>query len=187
MKNSTKRGLFHPDDIKTIGLSSISSTAPGPLSAPLPTLHRKASRPTISPLGSFGPVSGSHAKSGGSLASAPLGNAGSFGRSEAKKAQNQAEFGKYAEDDDDDDYEDVFGKPNATCACFFFLSFFFLFVSTGVGARVIRWSSLDANSYFFFLLSLVATEHPIQTLQLNTRLSDKSWVSIYLPPITVHL
>lgn len=52
------------------------------------------------------------------MASAPIaqgnGTGGSFGRAEAKKAQNQAEFGKYAEDDEED-YEDVFGKLNATC------------------------------------------------------------------------
>ena len=42
-----------------------------------------------------------------------MGNGGSFGRVEAKKLQNQAEFGKYTEDDDED-YEDVFGKPNGT-------------------------------------------------------------------------
>lgn len=116
MRNSVRRGLFHPDDIKTIGLSSSSSVAPGPLSAPLPHLTRKTSRPSISPIGSLGPSSGGSHSRTGTLASAPLGNSsGSFGRSEAKKAQNQAEFGKYAEDDDDDDYEDVFGKPNANC------------------------------------------------------------------------
>jgi len=112
MKNNVRRGLFHPDDIKTIGLSTI---APGPLSAPLPSLSRKPSRPSISPLGSLGPSSASthsHSRSG-SLAT-PLGNAGSFGHAEAKKLQNQTEFGKYTEDDEED-YEDVFGKPNATC------------------------------------------------------------------------
>ncbi|KAF8158498.1 hypothetical protein B0H34DRAFT_709124 [Crassisporium funariophilum] len=134
MKNSIRRGLFHPDDIKTIGLAS--SAGPGPLSAPLPSLSRKASRPSISPLGTIGPSSGAssatHVRSG-SLAT-PLGSAGSFGRAEAKKVQNQAEFGKYTEDDEED-YEDVFGKPNAT-----------------------------------------STELQMQTLQLNTRLSNKSWL-----------
>ncbi|KAF8957280.1 hypothetical protein BDZ97DRAFT_1924766 [Flammula alnicola] len=131
MRNSIRRGLFHPDDIKTIGLAA--AAGPGPVSAPLPGLSRKASRPSISPLGSLGPSSGSHSRSA-SLASAPIANAGSFGRAEAKKAQNQAEFGKYAEDDEED-YEDVFGKVNAT-----------------------------------------SMEHPMPTLQLNTRLSDKSWL-----------
>ena len=112
MKNNVRRGLFHPDDIKIIGLSNI---APGPLSAPIPSLSRKSSRPSISPLGSFGPSSASsysHSRSG-SLAT-PLGSTGSFGQAEAKKLQNQTEFGKYTEDDEED-YEDVFGKPNATC------------------------------------------------------------------------
>ncbi|KAF8809187.1 hypothetical protein BYT27DRAFT_7210196 [Phlegmacium glaucopus] len=110
MKNNIRRGLFHPDDIKTIGLST---TAPGPLSAPLPSLSRKPSRSSISPLGSLGPSASSHSHSrSGSLAT-PLGSAGSFGHAEAKKLQNQTGFGKYAEDDEED-YEDVFGKPNAT-------------------------------------------------------------------------
>ncbi|KAF8955254.1 hypothetical protein BDZ97DRAFT_1674389 [Flammula alnicola] len=120
MRNSIRRGLFHPDDIKTIGLAA--AAGPGPVSAPLPGLSRKASRP------------------------APIANAGSFGRAEAKKAQNQAEFGKYAEDDEED-YEDVFGKVNATCKFSF---------STWMLARTM--------------------EQPMQTLQLNTRLSDKSWL-----------
>ncbi|EAU85791.2 STE/STE11/cdc15 protein kinase [Coprinopsis cinerea okayama7 len=50
--------------------------------------------------------------------------------------KNQAEFGKYTEDDDDDDYDDVFGKPNSN----------------------------------------IATGMSMQTLQLNTRLSSKSWL-----------
>jgi len=112
MKTSVRRGLFHPDDIKTIGI--MASVGPGPSSAPLPSLSRKPSRASISPLGSFGPASGSQHIRSGSLASAPGTGTGSFGRSEAKKAQNQAEFGKYTEDEEED-YEDVFGKPNATC------------------------------------------------------------------------
>lgn len=32
------------------------------------------------------------------------------------------EFNKYAEDDDED-YDDVFGKPNGSCACLFFVSY----------------------------------------------------------------
>ncbi|KAF4617839.1 hypothetical protein D9613_005703 [Agrocybe pediades] len=125
LKNSVRPRLFHPDDIKTIGLSSPAVVAPGPLSAPLPSLSRKPSRQTISPLGSLGHASGSA-------------RAGSFGKAEAQKvvgaasSSNAPEIDKYAEEDDED-YEDVFGKPNAT-----------------------------------------STEHPMQTLQLNTRLSDKS-------------
>ncbi|CAA7265498.1 unnamed protein product [Cyclocybe aegerita] len=136
IKNSVRRGLFHPDDIKTIGLTA----SPGPLSAPLPSLSRKPSRSSISPRGTLGPASAtavsSHTRSG-SLASTPINgatSAGSFGKAEAQKLYSQAEFGKYTEDDDED-YEDVFGKPNAT-----------------------------------------STEQPMQTLQLNTRLSNKSWL-----------
>ncbi|KJA26042.1 hypothetical protein HYPSUDRAFT_199273 [Hypholoma sublateritium FD-334 SS-4] len=102
MKNSVRRGLLHSDDIKTIGLAA--ATGPAPLSAALPGLVRKPSRQSINTFDT------QHAR-GGSLASAP-GGAGSFGRNEAKKAQNQAEF---------------------------------------------------------------AMEQPLQTLQLNTRPSDKSW------------
>jgi len=116
MKNSVRRGLFHPDDIKTLGLTA----SPGPLSAPLPELQGKPSRQSTNLLsapanGSFGPSAatglGSHSRSA-SLASA-IGTGGSFGRAEARKLQNQAEFGKYAEADDED-YEDVFGKVNGT-------------------------------------------------------------------------
>ena len=57
-----------------------------------------------------------------------------MGRSDTRVLQAQTEFDKYAEDDEED-YEDVFGKLNGT-----------------------------------------TVEHVTQTLQLNTRLSDKSWV-----------
>ena len=149
MKNSVRRGLFHPDDIKTIGLAN---PPPGPLSAPLPTLSRKSSRSTLSPLGlpspsTLGPSS-THSRSASLAAS--VGNGGSFGRAEAKKLPNQAEFGKYTEDDDED-YEDVFGKHNGTGE----------FLVLGMISLIER---------------LVATEHQMQTLQLNTRLSNKSWV-----------
>lgn len=115
MKNSLRRGLFHPDDIKTVGLAP---SIPGPLSAPLPTLNRKPSRPALNPVTapagpSFGPnsavVQGSHSRS---VSSTP-GSGGSFGRAGARRAQEQA-FGKYAEDDDEN-YEDVFGKLNGSC------------------------------------------------------------------------
>jgi hypothetical protein len=36
-----------------------------------------------------------------------------MGRAEARRLQSATEFDKYAEDDDED-YEDVFGKPNGT-------------------------------------------------------------------------
>jgi hypothetical protein len=113
LKNSLRRGLFHPDDIKTIGLAPVGS---GPMSAPLPSLSRKSSRPSISPRGTLGSSSGSGvvtpvSTSSGHHRSNSFAN-GSLGKADFQK--QQAEFGKYAEDDEED-YEDVFGKPNASC------------------------------------------------------------------------
>ncbi len=132
MKNSFRRGLFHPDDIKTVGLGAPS---PGPMTAPLPDLSHRRSRPSLSPL-----VSPAHPSSGPSSARAHSrsssfvgANSESFGRAQAQRLHS--DFGKYAEDDDED-YEDVFGKMNGTSA------------------------------------------QPMQTLQLNTRLSNKSWVGV---------
>lgn len=106
IKNSFRRGLFHPDDIKTVGLMPPS---PGPKTAPLPDLTHKRSRPSLNTLG---PTSGTttphHARSSSSSYAGP--SSGSFGRSEARRLHSQPEFGKYAEDDDED-YDDVFGKP----------------------------------------------------------------------------
>jgi hypothetical protein len=42
-----------------------------------------------------------------------IANGGSFGRAEVRRLQNQTEFGKYAENDNED-YEDVFGKISGT-------------------------------------------------------------------------
>jgi hypothetical protein len=109
MKNPTRRGLFHPDDIKVYTFGSASS---GPRSAPLPNLNKKASRSSLGPLitpsgASNGPLTGlpSHSRSSSTT--------GSFGHSEARQLQSQTdlEFGKYAEEEDDD-YDDVFGKPS---------------------------------------------------------------------------
>ncbi|KAH9950642.1 kinase-like protein [Amylocystis lapponica] len=134
LRNSFRRGLFHPDDIKTFGLSS---SSPGPKTAPLPDLSHRRSRPSLNaipppstPTAPNGPVSAQpHARSASYVGS----SSGSFGRSQARRIPSQHVFGKYAEDDDED-YDDVFGKANGT------------------------------------------TSHPIQTLQLNTRLSNKSWL-----------
>ncbi|EGN91709.1 hypothetical protein SERLA73DRAFT_173393 [Serpula lacrymans var. lacrymans S7.3] len=137
MKNSVRRGLFHPDDIKILGLAP---SSPGPMSAPLPGLSKKSSRPSLSPINpsggpSIGPASAvrTHSRSSSFVGSGSSGS-GSFGRSEAKRIASQPEFDKYAEEDDED-YDDVFGKPS--------------------GATM---------------------GQPIQTLQLNTRLSNKSWL-----------
>ena len=128
MKNSVRGGLFHPKDIKTFGLQPPS---PGPMTAPLPGLNHRRSRPSLSII-SAGPASGPASARAHSRSSSFVGN-DSFGREQAKRLQ--ADFDKYAEDDDED-YEDVFGKANGTSA------------------------------------------QPMQTLQLNTRLSNKSWVRV---------
>jgi hypothetical protein len=113
MKNSVRRGLFHPDDIKVLGLSG----SPGPLSAPVLSLSRKASRSAISPASTpgapFGPASSrpAHSRSASLVAPSSSGNNGSFGPSDARRISSQTEFDKYTEEDDED-YEDVFGKPN---------------------------------------------------------------------------
>lgn len=116
LKNS-KKGLFHPDDIKTIGLGPVD---PAPKSAPLIPLNKKSSRPMLGggfpsssqqgPLNSA-PALGSHGRSTSLTTPNSGSGSGSFGRAEARRAQSQTEFGKYTEDDDED-YDDVFGKPN---------------------------------------------------------------------------
>jgi hypothetical protein len=88
------------------------------MSAPLPGLHRKSSRQSLNLIStsSASPFSPStvqalatHSRSA-SLAGS-VGNGGSFGRAESRRLQNQTEFRKYTEDDDEN-YEDVFGKVN---------------------------------------------------------------------------
>ncbi|KAF8895111.1 hypothetical protein BD779DRAFT_1497502 [Infundibulicybe gibba] len=134
---------FKVHDIKVVGLTS---TPAGPLSAPLPPPSKKPPRQSLSPVSSGSPFlpssgsgRGSHSRSS-SLATAFNNGGGSFGRSEARRVQSQGEFDKYAEDDDED-YEDVFGKANGTGE-----------------------------------ISLLLNGTPMQTLQLNTRLSNKSWL-----------
>ncbi|KDQ62037.1 hypothetical protein JAAARDRAFT_189411 [Jaapia argillacea MUCL 33604] len=139
MKNSYRKGLYHPDDIKTMGVGSVS---PGPKTAPLPELSRKRSRPSLNAVivpSSRSPTPGpssarSHSRSSSFVGQRSGSGSGSFGRSEAKRSlSGGSEFDKYAEEDDDD-YDDVFAKPNGT------------------------------------------SNHHMQTLQLNTRLSNKSWL-----------
>lgn len=160
MKNSVQRGLFHPDDIKTLGLNtsiSSSSVGPGPMSAPLPGLTRKSSKSSLSslsPLNSLGPASGGQFSAGASNHPRTGSFAGSAGRADAKNFLSQVEFDKYAEDDDED-YEDVFGKVNTTC----------------------KWFVLSSSITLSISFTSAAGQ-PMQTLQLNTRLSSKSWVRI---------
>jgi hypothetical protein len=119
-KTSVRRGLFHPNDIKTVGLAPASPSAK---SAPLPDAlamgHlRTQSHPlnhAVTPLSASpfaGPTSArSHSRSPSFAGSSN----GSFGRSVVRRLSSQ-EFNKYAEDDDED-YDDVFGKPNGSCTC----------------------------------------------------------------------
>ncbi|KAJ7037780.1 hypothetical protein C8F04DRAFT_1393450 [Mycena alexandri] len=143
MKNSFRQGLFHPDDIKTFGLGrSPPGPLSAPSLSGLfnrSTSDPKPSRPPLSPLVTAPPIAGpasaldprtqqhtssgsvspvpaslrlSHSRSS-SFAGTSVGIGGSVGRAEARRLLNETEFGKYAEEDDED-YEDVFGKPNGT-------------------------------------------------------------------------
>jgi hypothetical protein len=107
-KSTKKKGLYHPNDIKTVGLGS---TSPVPLSSPLPTLSRQGSlsrarRPGISPLTPpMGPTrSLSHSRSSSMLV-------GSMGRMDSKRSLSRAELQRYTENEDEEDYDELFGKP----------------------------------------------------------------------------
>lgn len=127
MKNPFRKGLFHPNDIKTVGLTSSSpgpktaplpthtTSSPGPRTAPLPSLHHKHSRPSINPVSSPGLSSSPRGHSRSSSFAGQ--NAGSFGRSEARRMHSPPEFIKYTEDDEED-YDDIFGKPSGPCKCY---------------------------------------------------------------------
>ncbi|KAI0035206.1 hypothetical protein K488DRAFT_76773 [Vararia minispora EC-137] len=112
LKNSLRRGLFHPDDIKTIGLGN---TSPGPRTAPLPdvspshlSMQAQQATRTFSTTRKHRPTAGGHGRSP-SFASSSAGE--SVGRSEMRRLASENGFDKYAETDDED-YDDVFGKPN---------------------------------------------------------------------------
>ncbi|KAF7297578.1 Cytokinesis protein sepH [Mycena kentingensis (nom. inval.)] len=151
MKNSLRKGLFHPDDIKTFGLSNGHIPTP-PLSAPSftglfnrSTSEPKPAGPVLSPLVGVPTMSGpssailagaaqtqtpvastktpspipsirklSHSRST-SFTAGTVGIGGSMGRAEARRMLNEKEFGKYQEEEDED-YEDVFGKVNGAGA-----------------------------------------------------------------------
>ncbi|KAF9651668.1 hypothetical protein BDM02DRAFT_3090819 [Thelephora ganbajun] len=105
-KNPSRRGLFHPDDIKTIGITHLS---PGPMTAPLPDVERQSLSPLVQPiqLPSVLKSARSHSRSSSSV--------DSYGRSEARRVSSKsAEFNKYAETEDED-YDDVFfAKPSGS-------------------------------------------------------------------------
>ncbi|KAJ6584573.1 hypothetical protein B0H19DRAFT_1105620 [Mycena capillaripes] len=91
-------------------LVTVASVA-GPASALNPRTNSSTSSGSISPVPPAS-LRLSHSRSS-SFAGTSVGIGGSVGRAEARRMLNEAEFGKYAEEDDED-YEDVFGKPNGT-------------------------------------------------------------------------
>jgi hypothetical protein len=141
MKNSVRRGLFHPDDIKTMGLVH---TSPGPMTAPLPDVSSPSlpfaappslsSAPSSSSASSMGVVGGGRParpsmRHGRSPSFAGSSTGDSFDRTEIRRMTSEGGvvasggsgggFDKYAETDDDD-YDDVFGKANGGGAYSFF-------------------------------------------------------------------
>jgi hypothetical protein len=121
MKTSVRRGLIHPNDIKTVGLAP---SSPGAKSAPLPDVNGLGhTRAQSHPLNTItAPLSATPFTAGGapSLArshsrspSFAGSSNGSLGKSAVRRMPSQ-EFNKYTEDDDED-YDDVFGKPNGSC------------------------------------------------------------------------
>ncbi|GJJ15641.1 hypothetical protein Clacol_009919 [Clathrus columnatus] len=134
MKNSFKRGLFHPNDLKTIGLGPIESSPFSMSPLEIPKNNRKASPPTMHTM--------SHSRAS-SLS-------GSIGRSDARRAlSGSSDLERYTEAEDED-YEDVFAKPN------------------GSGKEIGFTQRVDNDV-------LLVLEQP-ETLQLTTRLSNKSWL-----------
>ncbi|VDB91802.1 unnamed protein product [Peniophora sp. CBMAI 1063] len=155
---STRRGLFYPDDIKTLGSSGTGGNmSPGPRTAlpsdgsPSNTFLFGNMQSSAAGASGSGSMSGrpkadrasrrastgrpelvghGHGRSPSFAGPSP---AGSIGRGEMRRMQSDSHFERYAETDDED-YEDVFGKPNGTVS---------------------------------------GTEAP---MQLTTRLSNKSWL-----------
>ncbi|KAF9517267.1 hypothetical protein BS47DRAFT_1483463 [Hydnum rufescens UP504] len=159
MKNSVRKSLYHPDDIKTVGLAQ---PTPRSRSGPSPSTSTSFTiSPTVTPSGSLAsrshsarptippitPPTGAHSRS------LSLGS-GSLGRSEAQRLHAQSELGRYIEDEDED-YEDVFAQPSdpGECLCFAIVDI-----------------HLKVHGH------PVVTSSAGQTLQLNTRLSSKSWL-----------
>ncbi|KAG1785783.1 uncharacterized protein HD556DRAFT_91529 [Suillus plorans] len=92
--HSVRRGLFHPDDTKVLG---ILSGSPGlTISAALPSLSWKAPHLHGSTTHKFDTITFPS-----SFVGSGSGVFGYLGRGEAKRATSHAELGKYAKDDDD--------------------------------------------------------------------------------------
>ncbi len=122
-QSSHRKGLFHPDDIKTLGLNGMNgpSTAPSKIRSasatepPAPTVRTIArtssagSRPPYSPLQSPSILSPStnsnHQRS--------MSHTGSVGRAAMQRQKSSSELDRYTESDEED-YDDVFAKANET-------------------------------------------------------------------------
>ncbi|KAG8761646.1 hypothetical protein FRC14_000030 [Serendipita sp. 396] len=110
IKSGSRRGPFFPSDIRTTGLTA-GGTSPGPKTAPI--LPRRSSHSDL-PSPTF-PLSSGSSKS---RFKAPITPPSSFSRGSTsdanlKKFQSQTELTRYTEEDDED-YEDVFGKVPAS-------------------------------------------------------------------------
>ncbi|KAH7337093.1 hypothetical protein B0J17DRAFT_718990 [Rhizoctonia solani] len=132
MKNGSRRGLFHPDDIPRMArptASELSLDLTPTKGRPLSGHYSRPDPSPITPPPQSAPILGAQSRSVSQ--SHP---AGSFGRKSQPQGQGQSELERYTEDEDED-YEDVFGKPGSN-----------------------------------------APEVQMHTLQLNTRLSKRSWL-----------
>ncbi|KAG8716348.1 hypothetical protein FRC09_015862 [Ceratobasidium sp. 395] len=129
MKNGSRRGLFHPDDIPRLSLRPSASELALDLTPtkirPQPSLLIRPGPSPITPPPVSAPVLG-HRSSQSTQLLPPSGSVGRAGLRE--------ELGRYTEEEDED-YEDVFGKPGSN-----------------------------------------APDVVMHTLQLNTRLSRRSWL-----------
>lgn len=138
MKTSVRRGLIFPSDIHTVGITGYPfQTSPGPKTAPLPSfsplpsppntlLHRKSSfqvtsgsqrTHSLTPPSTHGRSSsftGLGVSTGSTGSGGSGGGSGSFGKSEGKRTiASVSELGRYTEDEDED-YDDVFGRIGAS-------------------------------------------------------------------------
>lgn len=109
MKNGSRRGLFHPDDIPRISarptLSELALDLTPTKGRPQSGQYSRPDPSPITPPPQSAPALGHHRTVSQSHP------AGSLGRAELRKAQTQ-ELERYTEDEDED-YEDVFGKPGS--------------------------------------------------------------------------
>ncbi|KAL5482758.1 CDC15_2 [Sanghuangporus weigelae] len=132
LKNASRRGLFHPKDIQTIGLNP---PLPGPQTAPaLPSPVENGRANGLNSMARAHSSAQPRSHSRSSSFAGSIGRSRSIGRAEAYQVVQIQEFDKYAEEPNED-YDDLFGKSSGP-----------------------------------------VLEQVAQSLKLNTRLSDKSWL-----------